>query len=326
MRVCFQKGKQKAFINKIISKISVEEAAKLCRLSGRTIRDWRREKFLMHFKSLKKLCRKANLKIPKNIRLKDNYWYVSKGASVGGRTVWKKYHRIGGDPEYLKKKWREWWKRDGCHRKNWLTVAKPIWKPPYSKELAEFIGIVLGDGCISQRQIAISLHYKDDKAYSKYVVSLIKKLFSVPIGVYYCKKDSVIDFVVSRTELVRYCTGKLGLKKGSKVKQQVDIPEWVKRNKEYLIACVRGLVDTDGCIFQHKYKVNGKWYFYKKLAFSNRSKPLLKSVFDFLKMLNMNPRITRDGKDVRLESKQGLRLYFSIINSHNPKYLKKYQD
>jgi hypothetical protein len=56
MRILFPKGEQRKFIDRIISKVSVGEAAKLCNLSERTIRDWRREKFLMDQNLVYKLC------------------------------------------------------------------------------------------------------------------------------------------------------------------------------------------------------------------------------------------------------------------------------
>lgn len=124
------------------------------------------------------------------------------------------------------------------------------------------MGIILGDGSIGKSQISITLHAEDDKEYSKFVVNLIKKLFDVYIGTCRKKACKAVSYNISRTELIRFCTKKLGLKQGNKVKQNVDIPAWIKRNKRYAIACVRGLVDTDGCIFSHKYKVNGKWYLY----------------------------------------------------------------
>ena len=199
----------------------------------------------------------------------------------------------------------------------------PIKKPKFSEKLAEFIGIVIGDGSITKRQITITLHCKDDKEYSKFVVALIKKLFDVPVGTSRRKRDLAINYVVSRTELVRFCTEKLGLKIGNKIKQQVDIPDWIKQNKLYSIACVRGLVDTDGCVFNHKYKVKEKWYSYKKLAFTSYSKPLRESVSHILKNSGLNPRIARD-KDVRLDSIKDMEKYFKIFSSHNPKHLRKY--
>ncbi len=324
MRVCFPKGKQKKFINKVLSKISVKEVANFCNLSERTIRDWRREKFLMDYKALKILCNKSHFSIPRNIKLKDSYWYVQKGASLGGKAVWGKYGRIGSDPEYRKKKWYEWWEKEGRYKKHpIINIVKPIRKPPFSKELAEFVGIVLGDGGVTQRQVTITFHSKDEKDYSKFVAEIIKNLFEVPVGIHYDRKYSTLDLNISRSELVRFCIEKLGLKQGNKIKQQVDIPDWIKQNKLYSIACLRGLIDTDGCVFIHRYKVNGKWYSYKKLAFTSYSEPLRQSVFTILKNNKLNPRLAQR-RDVRLDSMKDIQRYFQLVNSHNMRHLKRY--
>lgn len=324
MRVIFSKGKQNDFIERILSKLSVGEAAKFCSLSERTIRDWRREKFSVDLNSLRKLCRKTGIPFPVDIELKDDYWYTANSSSTGGIAAFKKYGRVGGDPEYRKKKWYEWWDREGKHRYGFIGVCGPIRKPNYSKDLAEFIGVVLGDGSITQRQITVTLHREDDREYGEFVTSLIKKLFDVPVGLHHNKKYPVINFTVSRSELVRFCVEKLGLKRGNKIKQQVDIPDWVKQNKLYSKSCVRGLVDTDGCVFTHSYKVNKKLYSYKKLSFTSYSEPLRQSVFNILRENKMNPRLSQN-RDVRLDSIRDMQRYFKVISSHNPKHLKKYK-
>ena len=325
MRVSFPKGKQTKFINKIIAKISIKEAARLCDLSERTIRDWRREKFLVDIKALRKLCHRVHISFPSGVKIRDRYWYVAQGASMGAIAVLKKYGYIGGDPEYRKKKWREWWKQKGKNRGIFINTPKPIRKPHFSKELAEFVGIVLGDGGITQRQVVITLHSEDDREYGKFISSLVKRLFNTPVSIHYDKKYLAADFVISRSELVRFCVERLGLKKGNKVKQQVDVPEWIKKNQNYAIACVRGLIDTDGSVFNHRYKVNGKIYSYKKLSFTNFSEPLRQSVFNILRNIGLNPRLAQR-KDVRIDSIHDMRKYFQLIGSHNPKYWKKYRE
>lgn len=323
MRVFFSKRAQNKFINKILSRTSVKEAAKLCNLSERTIRDWRREKFLVDANALRKLCRKTKIPFPSNIKLRDSYWYVAYGSSAGGKAVLKKYGRIGGDPEYRKKKWYEWWEREGKHKSNIIALCKPIHKPGYSQVLAEFVGIMLGDGGISRSQVTVTLHSEDDKEYSDFVVNLIKKLFNVYVGTCRRKNCKAISYNVSRMELIHFCTENLGLKRGNKIKQQVDIPDWIKQNKLYSIACIRGLVDTDGCIFTHRYKVNGKFYSYKKFSFTSYSKPLRESVFNILKNNGLNPRLSQN-RDVRLDRIEDIQKYFRLFSSHNPKHLNKY--
>lgn len=324
MRVFIAPEQQKKLMNNILSRIGVEDAAKLCNLSKRTIRDWRRGKFSMDLDSLKKLCRKSEVIFPKNVILKNDYWYTKNFSSAGGIAVYKKYGRIGGDPEYRKKRWYKWWYEKGQYNSKIISAVNFIKKPKFSENLAEFVGIVLGDGSITQRQITISLNAIDDRDFGKFVVSLIKRLFDVPVGTYYKKEGNVINYSVSRSELVRFCVEKLGLKKGNKIKQQVDIPDWIKRNSKYSIACVRGLFDTDGCVFTHSYKSNGKSYSYKKLAFTSYSNPLRKSVFNILKKNKLNPRMF-DNRDIRIDSIKDVKAYFDIFGSHNPKHLKRYK-
>ena len=324
-RVIFPDGKQGRFIEKVLVKIPLQKAMSLCGLSARTIRDWRREKFSMDYKSLKILCRHIKLSIPHNIKLQDRYWCVVKGASKGGEAIMQKYGRVGGDPEYRKMKWREWWEREGKYKKySVVGTSKPIKTPSFSEDLAEFVGIILGDGGISRYQMVITLHMIDDKEYGNFICNLAKELFGVPVGIHSDKKNSVIDYVISRIELIRLLK-KLGLKEGNKVKQQVDIPDWIKKNKKYSIACVRGLVDTDGCIFTHRYKVKHKIYSYKKLSFTSRSGPLRLSVFRILNSLDIKSRLDND-YDVMIDAQQDTSKYFRVIGSHNPKHLKRYKD
>jgi hypothetical protein len=324
-RVIFLRGKQKEFLlnTKRILNLSYIELAKLLEISKRTLTDWKREKFSMTLKAVKMLTRKTNKEMPEHIEIKDSFWHVNKAAKLGGAAVYKKYGRIGGNPKIRKQKWYEWWEREGKYKSNLITSRRIIKKPKYSQKLAEFTGIMLGDGGISKFQTSITLHYKDDKEYGKFVVALIKKLFDVSVGKYYDKKGSVVRFSVSRRELVDFCVKELGLKQGNKIKQQIDIPNWVKQNKLYSITCLRGLVDTDGCIFTHHYKSNNKSYSYKKLSFTSYSKPLRRSVYNILKANGMKPRLSQD-KDVRLDSVKDMQMYFQFIGSHNPKHLKRY--
>lgn len=327
-RVKFPQNAQREFILHSKKKLDLtwNEFAKILGVSARQVMDWKNEKFSMPLNAVKIICRKTQSKLPKSIKILDAYWYVTKGARSGGLAVYQKYGSIGGDSEKRKKKWREWWRKRGQFKKNSI-FNKPlsIKKPCKSAELAEFVGIVMGDGGISKYQLTITLNFKDDKEYIKFVVKLIKKLFNVKPSIYHNPKDSVDDIVVSRIELIKFCMEKLGLKKGNKMKQQIDIPEWIKNNKKFQTACVRGLVDTDGSVFTHRYKVNGKMYNYKKMAFTSRSKPLVSSVYDIFKSIGLNPNIAQKGRDVRIDSVEGVKKYFQIIGTDNPKHLRRYK-
>ncbi|MBI2038300.1 MAG: hypothetical protein HYT19_00045 [Candidatus Nealsonbacteria bacterium] len=323
-RAIFPMGEQKKFINSMIAKISIQKMAKICKISERTMRDWHREKFSVDLIALRKLCKHTNTQLPRNIEIKNRFWYAINNASAGGLAVFKKYGKIGGDPEHRKKKWHEWWEKKGKYKKHpVIGMTKSIKKPFFSKKLAEFVGIMLGDGSITKYQIVVTFCLRDEEKYSKFVANLIQKLFNAPIGIYYDKNAAAVDIIVSRIKLAKYCIDKIGLKSGNKIKNQVDIPDWIKKNEAYSIACVRGLVDTDGCVFTHKYKSNGKYYSYKKILFTSLSRPLRQSVFNILKNSGFNPRLAKQG-DVCLDSSKDVQKYFQLFGFHNQKHLDRF--
>lgn len=259
------------------------------------------------------------MNLPK-VTIRDPYWYTTKGASVGGMATVKKYGRVGGDEIYRKEKWRDWWQKEGRFKPSKIIRPSPFKKSSFSEELAEFVGIVLGDGGISEHQVTVTLNGVTDKKYLTFVKNLIKKLFCVPIGFYADKRSFACRVVISRKALVDYLVDVVGLKRGNKVRQQVDIPVWIKENRRYSIACVRGLIDTDGCAIIHQYFSKGKKYRYKKVGFTSRSYPLLKSVSDTLFDLKIKNRISKDGWNVRIEARKDVERYFELVGTNNPKH------
>ncbi len=323
MRVLLPKGEQNKFINQILEKISIVQAARLCNLSERTIRDWRREKFLMKKDAMYKLSNATNLPLPSNFEEKSDYWYVNP---YPGYTIAMKSGKFGGNSEYRKQKRYEWWQNKGKFLNIPIFKRKPIRKPGKSKKLAEFIGIMLGDGGMTTyaNQICVTLNNKDDKEYIKFVSKLIEKLFSQKPSIINHKSAVAAKILVSSTSLVDYLVLR-GLKTGNKIKMQVDIPDWVKDNLEFEKACMRGLMDTDGCLFWEYHKIKDKKYCYPRLSFVTASVPLRNSVVAILEKLNLHPKIRGENQRyVQIEEKEKISDYFKIVGSSNPKHLNKY--
>lgn len=180
----------------------------------------------------------------------------------------------------------------------------------------------MGDGSISKYQVSISLNHITDAEYLLYVCDLIRYLFKIEPHVQHRPKLSMNVIVISRIELVAYLQ-EMGLPQGNKIDAQIDIADWIKENPEYLTACVRGLVDTDGCIFNHSYISKDKRYTYKKLDFTSASELLRTSVYTFFEELGMHPRFSSQ-RGVRLESRADIALYFKVVSTHNPKHLNRY--
>ena len=323
-RVLFPKGKQAELLNFVIEKsgLRTTELAELLKIHVRSLNDWRREKYNISLPALKTLCKKAGVKIPSHIEIRKPFWYLGHGASAGAMAVYKKYghYGFGKDPGYRKKKWLEWWKKVGKFNKNQYFVTRKIKRPIQNQDLAEFIGIILGDGSITKRQVIITLNRRDDKEYAYYVSSLITKLFGVAPSFY--KQGSVWDLTVSRTELVKFLVEN-GLSVGNKVRQQVSVPEWVKKNDILSKHCIRGLIDTDGCFYIDKHPHKNKVYYSCGINFTNRSIPLLEFVKNKLQELKFNAR-KGNKYSICLSKSEEVSRYFKEIGSSNQKHFNKY--
>ncbi len=192
-----------------------------------------------------------------------------------------------------------------------------------SEYSAEFFGIMLGDGHLGKEQIQITLSTIVDKQYAIYVINLYKIIFGYKPKMFKKSDCNALCIYKNSVKLVNLLV-KNGLKIGNKVKQQVSVPEWIVKNKRYSRLCCRGLMDTDGCIVIHKYKVNGKLYKYKKLIFTNHSIPLSDFVFNTLKSIGLNPKmvIRLEKRRVWLYNSNEVIKYLDIIGSSNYRLLK----
>lgn len=211
----------------------------------------------------------------------------------------------------------------GLARQRGFATLKEVKRPPRSVELAKFIGIMLGDGSIRNKyQLTVSFNCKTDWEFAEYVARLIKRLFAVE-HIISKKKDSLgADIVISSASVIDFLL-KHGLKAGNKIKNQVDIPSWIKSDMKFQKACLQGLVDTDGSLYCHKYKVNNKWYEYLKLDFTSCSKPLLRSVYAIFS--NLGIRVSLKGVHITVSAKAEVNKYLAIVGSSNIKFVDRWK-
>ena len=151
---------------------------------------------------------------------------------------------------------------------------KPIRK---SGELAEFIGIMLGDGNIYRNQVNIAFD-KRHTNYMNYVESLCFNLFGVKFKRKFMKNINSGYLYFYNQVLVSKLL-ELGLKRGNKIENQLGIPNWIKDNKNLSKRCIKGLIDTDGCIYICKRE--GQKY----VKFTNHNKRLMNDFKEITKNL-----------------------------------------
>ncbi|MEK9167258.1 MAG: LAGLIDADG family homing endonuclease [Patescibacteria group bacterium] len=323
-RVVFPAGEQIKFLEKAREQLGLSWPLFTERIgvNRRTMNDWKREQYSLPLEALEKIVAESGIKAPSKVELKDRYWYTTVAGQAGGVATLKKYGLVGGVPSYRKMRWREWWDREGQYT-SVMASPRPIKKPQFSTKLAEFIGIMMGDGGITKRQVTVTLNKEDDRLYVLYVTKLIKGLFGVEPSLYTKNNgEKAVNIVVSRTRLVKFCST-IGLKIGNKIKQNLDIPEWVQSKKPFLLACLRGLVDTDGCIFQETHRIKGKLYSYPRLAFTSASPSLRYSVTVALESVGLNPKL-RTKRNVQLEDRLEIEKYFRVVGTSNPKHRKRF--
>lgn len=316
-RLSFKSGELRTFIQKVQDKLEIgsNELAKLVGLSGRTIRDWKREKYKPSRETILNLSKLSKVNVPR-YKILPQYWNVVNAARLGGKRTYELYGLLGTRESRAKGGVMSWYKRkkDPDLLKKYTNTFR---KPGDCVDLAEFMGIMLGDGGLTQFQCTIYLNSDTDVEYAQYVKRLIKKLFDLTPSTYKLNREKVIRVSISGVNLVEYLKLK-GLYVGNKVHLQVGVPDWVWAKPEYIKACIRGLIDTDGCFALHKYKVNGKEYCYPKICFSNRSEPLLNFVFQGLKQFGFNSKRTYE-HDVWLHNQNEVRLYLQEIGTNNLK-------
>lgn len=121
----------------------------------------------------------------------------------------------------------------------------------YKKNLAYVIGLALGDGNLSnpngravRLRITCDTKYKD--LIKDFCLSIQKLLPKNKVSIVKRAK-TFCDISCYSNKWENWLGWKVG--KGSKYEQKISIPKWIKQNKKFSIECLRGLLQTDGCIY-----------------------------------------------------------------------------
>ena len=183
-----------------------------------------------------------------------------------------------------------------------------------NEQFAEFVGILIGDGNIYKNNVRIMLD-KREKQYQNYIKILANSLFNFKFNGFEDKKSNRFVLYKNNKELVKLLI-KSGLKSGNKIKNQVSIPDWIKKNKKFTAACLRGLLDTDGCVY--KCKRDNKMY----IKFTSASSILLNDVKNLAKGLGIN-FVSAGKSNICLYRQKEILKYLNLIGFSNMKHKTK---
>ncbi|MEE9378534.1 MAG: LAGLIDADG family homing endonuclease [Candidatus Lokiarchaeia archaeon] len=191
-----------------------------------------------------------------------------------------------------------------------------------NEDLAEFISVILGDGGIyvppiyNSYTLTISLNGIDEKLYVDYVKRLLYRLLQKYPHEHQRANEKTTRLTLHNKELINSLILK-GLVSGDKVKNQVDVPKWIKNCLGFIPRSLKGLFNTDGSVWVH---FNHKSIY---LSFRNASYPL---VNDFKEMcercdIKTQPKITKFHK-INEETREDIYGYQVFISSKF--YVKKF--
>jgi hypothetical protein len=169
-----------------------------------------------------------------------------------------------------------------------------------TKKLAEFFGIMIGDGHLSKNQVMVTLGSKEG-SYVEYVSELMSDIFKMKVNVS-TREAGYKDVYISSVDLSRWL-----IEEGlvfNKVKSQVGVPKWVLQKDEFMISFLRGFFDTDGSVYKLRYGI--------QVSYTNRSLPLLEATRYMLRKLGYSPSKESIFK-VYLTRRPDLEKFFSEI-------------
>ena len=217
-------------------------------------------------------------------------------------------------------------------------MIKKITYPKKSKLLAEESGIHLGDGYMKIRKDKWGTHYEyfcsshtiDDANYREYTKNLMKKLYGLkPTADRFYGNDSSLTY--SSKELIKF---KLIIGIPLSPKKDMVIPEWVKDNKLFLAAFLRGIFDTDGCLsFKSK---NCNPHNYPIINIKLSDKYLIEAINKSLKLFDLTTSLSKysqfdkrtnkvyKGYQIDISGKKNLLIFLKKIGFKNRKHITKY--
>lgn len=248
--------------------------------------------------------------------------YYSQIGAIGGRARLEKH----GNPGTIEGRSKGGHNALLMHQQNHLTkfkIAKKIDRIKRDEILAEFLGVLFGDGHVGEYQTTITLDAETDIEYIGYLVGLIEENFKIIPALRKRKLARAVEICISSVAFSKLMVHH-GMVSGNKIKSDFRIPQWIITSPVFLKAFIRGLFDTDGSVYLERKKVKGKTYVYRCLIITSASESLRADIVTAFRSLNFSPTNTTTQQSVFLRKKADVKRYFVDISSHNSKHSVRY--
>lgn len=209
-------------------------------------------------------------------------------------------------------------------KKTKFKVLRVVQTIHHSEETAELLGILMGDGHLGQYQITMTTNSKTDIQHAVFVQKLFRRMLGVVASMKSKKgKHAVVVTVSSKNASMQL--ERLGMPKGNKMNAGMVIPAWVQRDLRYTKAFIRGLFDTDGCVYVDRHTYKKKTYVHAGWTITSAADTFIDDIKRVLGILGFSPTRRMTQKSVYLRKQDEIERYFDEIGTHNPKHLNRYQ-
>lgn len=286
-RLKFKRGLQKEFIREIKEKsgLTWKDLADKLNISEYTLRvDWQKERSTIPYVITKIILKEYPFESFENIKAN---WVE----------------------EILEKNWGQ--KLGGNKNSKKITI------PKRSNEVAELLGVILGDGHLRKNELTITGHIYE-RFHHYYISKIIEKLFGLDSKIFqsYTNKNTTILRTYS-THLINYLKNNK-MVTGNKIVNKASLPKWVFNKKEFIYGTLRGLFDTDGGVY-HKQKN------YKRIIieFQTHSPYIREDIIMLLKKGGFT--FSKSVHNIRIQNQKEVHKFFNLVGSSNPKNIIRYK-
>ena len=294
------------------------------KVSVKTIQDWRSGLFTMPLDVFKRLIIASGLDKEKiSYKLLPEYWNIKNASKKGALVRMSKYGNFGTKKGRAKGGLNSI--KSHIENKTPFKTIKKVPFPKHSEKLAELLGIFFGDGHLSKYQASVTTNSKTDIDHAKFTKKLMEKLFRTTATLKTRKKEKAVRVTMS-SKMVVTLLNKLGMPIGNKIKKNLSIPNWIKSKVAYKEAFIRGIFDTDGCVYFDKHNVKNKKYGYIGWTITSYAVILLTDIIKTLKELGFSPTNTKSQKSVFMRKQQEIEQYFKIIGTNNKKHYNRFKE
>lgn len=311
MRVKFAEGEQRSFIKKAIGKNSLSA---FCKANAEKI-NTKYSTFKDYFQETQTLPRGLFLFLTDygkvqisdfNFKIIKKNWWQSDAGKKGATSLLRKYSRA----ELLERRA----KGGKNSAKKWANENEIT--AEINEEIAELAGAYLGDGTITTHFVRFFGDVRYDIKYCEYLQQLIERNFNLSGKIRIPAGRNLCYLEVSSKSLCNYFNNKLGIKFGDKIKNKTTIPKEIAENEKLLLACIRGLVDTDGSVSKDNTTIS--------IRFDSHNKAIINQ----LEELNQKIKLFtfRNAYQIGTKNTSAIEGYFKRVGSSNLRHIIRFRE